>query len=166
MAKFVFALEALLEARKREEREQMKLVGRIEQERVALEERASALARAIVEERQQLRDALGSQGREGVRVDVSQVRMQANASLHHVRKTQQLALDGAAILGRLEKARARLLEATTRRRAVELLREKRYAAWLAQVHQKEMREHDELLTARYGQGGAQMDSGMGFESQD
>jgi len=152
MARFVFALEALLEQRRREERAQMKVVAQIERERVLVEGKARTLAGSIMEERQLLRDELAQEGMSKMSVDLSRVRRQANASLHHVRRTQELVLDGAAILGRLEKARAELLKATTRRRAVELLRERRLEAWHAEQRRKEMLEYDELLTARFGPG--------------
>lgn len=146
MARFVFELEALLEQRRRAERERMKAVAQIERERVEIEAAALRLARAMRDEREVLRGELaGATG-----VDLGRVRMQANASLHGIRRTHALALDGAAVLKRLEAARGELLEATTRRRAVKLLRERRHEAWLAGERAKEAREVDELVTARFG----------------
>ncbi len=146
MAKFVFELKVLLEQRRREERDRMKAVAEIERERLEIEQAALRLAAEMRAERETLKQELA--GEEGV--DLGSVRMQANASLHGVRKTHELALQGAATITRLEAVRAELLEATTRRRAVELLRERRFEAWLAGERAKESREVDELVTARYG----------------
>lgn len=146
MARFRFELEPLLTQRRREERDRMKAVAEIERERVEIHEAAMRLALAQRDEREALRGELAvSAG-----VDLGRVRLQSNASLHGLRKTHELALQGAAVLKRLETARRALIEATTRRRAVELLRERRYEAWLAAERAKEARELDELVTARHG----------------
>ncbi len=146
MAKFVFELEVLLEQRRREERDRMKAVAQIERERVEIEHAALRLAAAMRDEREVLRQELAQH----TGVHLGRVRMQANASLHGIRKTHELALQGAATITRLDAARAELLKATTRRRAVELLRERRLEAWLAEERAKEAREDDELVTARFG----------------
>lgn len=149
MAKFRFELEPLLTQRRREERERMKAVAEIERERVEIQEAAMRLALAQRDERDALRGELAV----SAAVDLGRVRLQSNASLHGLRKTHELALRGAAVLKRLETARRALVEATTRRRAVELLRERRYEAWLAAERAREARELDELVTARHGRGG-------------
>lgn len=149
MARFVFELEALLEQRRREERDGMKRVAEVERDRVEIEQAAAVLADATHDERDALRRELA--GVEGV--DLARVRLQSNASLHGVRKRHELALQGAAVLKRLDAARRTLLEATTRRRAVELLRERRHEAWAAAERAKEAREVDELVTARFGKPG-------------
>lgn len=150
MARFRFELEPLLEQRRREERERMKAVAEIERERVEIEEAAMRLALAQRDEREALRAELDGGG---AGVDLGRVRLQSNASLHGLRKTHELALRGAAVLRRLEAARRELVGATTRRRAVELLRERRFEAWLAGERAREARELDELVTARFGRGG-------------
>ncbi|MDQ7014172.1 MAG: flagellar export protein FliJ [Planctomycetota bacterium] len=150
MARFVFELEPLLEQRRREERDRMKRVAEVERDRVEIEQEAAALAQAFHDEQDALRRELG----EGGGVDLGRVRLQSNASLHGLRKRHELALRGAAMLKRLDAARRELLEATTRRRAVELLRERRYEAWVAAKRTKESREVDELVTARFGRPGS------------
>ncbi len=150
MARFIFELEALLEQRRREERDRMRAVAEIERERVEIEEDAASLAGEIAEERRALRGELARAGG----VDLRRVQLQASASLHGLRRTHELALRAAAVLTRMEAARAALLASTTRRRAVELLRERRYEAWLAAERSRESRELDELVTARYGKPGA------------
>ncbi len=127
----------------------MKRVAEVERERVEIEQEAAALAQAFHDEQDALRRELG----EGGGVDLGRVRLQSNASLHGLRKRHELALRGAAMLKRLDAARRELLEATTRRRAVELLRERRYEAWVAAERTREAREVDELVTARFGRPG-------------
>lgn len=146
MARFTFELESLLEQRRREERDCMRRVAEVERDRVEIERQAASLAEATRDERDALRRELGDRAN----VDLARVRMQSNASLHGVRKRHELALRGAAVLKRLDAERRRLIEATTRRRAVELLRERRYEAWVAAERLKEARETDELVTARFG----------------
>lgn len=124
----------------------MREVGRLEAERLEIERDAASLAAAYADEQRTLRDEL----RRGGGVDLGRVRLQAGASLHGLRRRRELALRGAALLKRLEAARAALVEATTHRRAVELLRERRYQAWLARQRAVEARELDELVTAMYG----------------
>ncbi|MFG0259850.1 MAG: flagellar export protein FliJ [Phycisphaerales bacterium JB041] len=149
MARFVFELDPLLQQRRREERDCMRRVADVERDRVEIERQAARLAEASRDERDALRRELGDRSQ----VDLSRVRLQSNASLHGVRKRHELALRGAAVLKRLEAERRRLIEATTRRRAVELLRERRYEAWAAAERLKEAREMDELVTARFGRPG-------------
>ena len=124
----------------------MKAVAEIERERVQIEADAMRLALAQRDERDALRRELAVDAG----VDLGRVKFQSNASLHGLRKTHELALRGAAVLKRLDAARRELVEATTRRRAVELLRERRHEAWLATERAKEAREIDELVTARFG----------------
>lgn len=128
----------------------MKQVAEVERDRVEIEQEAAALAQTFHDEQDALRRELGG----GAGVDLGRVRLQSNASLHGLRKRHELALRGAAMLKRLAAARRSLLEATTRRRAVELLRERRYQAWLAGERAKESREVDELVTARFGRPGS------------
>lgn len=145
MARFRFELEPLLEQRRREEKERMKAVAEIERERLEVERRARELAAILRDERRHWRDELGRGGA----VDLTRVRLQAGASVHGVRRTNELAIHGAAVMRRLHTARTALAEATTKRRAVELLRQRRYEAWLADQRRREARELDEILTGRF-----------------
>lgn len=146
MARFVFKLQPLLELRRREERECMRRVAEIERERLEVESEAARLASLLEEERSALRGELeGGRG-----VNLTRVRLQSSAALHGLRLRRQLALTGAAVAKRLDAARAELGQATARRRAVELLRERRLEAWLAAERSRESREMDELVTSRFG----------------
>ena len=78
------------------------------------------------------------------------VKMQANASLHLVARAQQAVLELAGVHKRLDAARIELLSATTARKAVELLRDRRYQQWKHEQARKEAAESDELNVMRHG----------------
>lgn len=141
--RFVFSLEPVLEQRRRAEEARLRAVAAVERERVTLEDNLRALQGDLAAARSDLRDRLAAPGVAG---GVGAVRMQANASLRITLDMQQCALTLAGVLRRLERARAELLAATTARKGVERLRERRYAAWRAEEGRREVRELDELTT--------------------
>lgn len=149
MPRFVFQLQPVLEQRKREERAHMLSVAACERERIALAAEAEATARAADDERRALRTQL-SGGADGL--DPLAVRWQANASIDRFRRMRELANQLEGVRKRLDSARAMLARASSRRRAVELLRERRYQAWLADQAAREARDLDELTTSRFRPG--------------
>ena len=149
MARFVFELESVLTQRQREERDRQLAVAALERRRLELEEFIRGCQRRIEQEREDLRGQLGS-GEETVRVDMDGVRVQANAGLHMVARAQRAAIELAGVHRRLETARTTLIEATTGRKAVERLRDRRYEAWLEAQKKAEAAEVDELATMRAG----------------
>lgn len=148
MPRFVFELDPVLEQRAREEREHQKAVADLERQRTALEDEIRACQRAIDQERDDLRTLLGAGG--GGAVDLRGARMQAGASLHHMARAQRAVLKLAGLHKRIGIARAALLEATKRRKAVENLRERRYEQWKREQHAAEARELDDLSVMRFG----------------
>ncbi len=153
MAKFNFGLEPVLRQRKRDEEAKQRVVARLEAERIAIEDEIRGYQRAIVDEREDLGDRLAS-ARVGEGVDIGAVRVQANASLHLITLAQRAALRLAGIYEKLDEARLELLEAATRRRAVEALKDKRFEAWRQQLSKAEAAALDELATVRHGRGAA------------
>jgi flagellar FliJ protein len=145
--RFTFRLQPVLEQRRRLEQERQREVGALERERIELEERIRAWQGAIGAARSDLRARLGGGGRS---ISLQDVRMQANASLHLAARAQQAVLELAGVHARLEAARRRLLEATTARKAVSLLRERRLAEWRLGERRREEREIDDLNTMRRG----------------
>jgi flagellar export protein FliJ len=146
VAVFRFKLQPVLDQRLREERERQRAVAELEAQRLEVEERIRADARSIRAEKEELRDRLAAaKSFGGAGVDLGGVRMQANASLHMVARTQQRVLQLAGIHKRIDRARLELLEATTRRRAVELLKERRHAEWKAAIDRRENAEQDDLV---------------------
>jgi flagellar export protein FliJ len=151
MAVFEFELEALLRKRLHEEREQMTRVAEIERERLAIEAEIRRYQEAIVEEKQDLAERLGAErAGVGVPVDLRAVRVQANASLHLISRAQRAVIRLKGVYGRLDAARVELLGRTTRRRAIELLKEKRLEEWRREQMRREQADLDEIVVLRHG----------------
>lgn len=142
MARFRFGLEGLLEQRRRAERDRQVEVARIEAERVGLEDRLRRIQASLSSGKDAVRGALGGA------VDVPTLRAHSSATLFSEMEAQRVVLELGTVLKRLETARSALGEAAKERRAVELLKERRHEAWLAEEARKERVELDELATAR------------------
>ena len=78
------------------------------------------------------------------------VRLAANASLHGVVELQRAAIELAGLGQRLSRARAELMKATVARKAVELLKKRRYEAWKRERDRRENAELDDLVVMRHG----------------
>ncbi len=163
MAKFVFEFEALLRKRRHEEREQMGVVALIERERLALEAEIRGFQDTIIEEKQDLARRLAGNdsnhgsfeelgGRPSGGVDLRAVRMQANVSLRHIDRAQRAVIRLKSVHDRLDAARLELIGLTTKRRAIELLREERHEAWRRAAQKREQAELDDLAVLRHGRG--------------
>lgn len=146
MAKFRFELEAVLEQRRGVERGKQLAVAQLEAARMDLEQTIRGHQRQLVREKADLREHLTSarSSVESTGVDLRTVRLQANASLHLVAKAQQAVLQLAGVHHRLDAARLELIEATTRRRAVEILKERRWEAWKETQNRREAAALDEM----------------------
>ena len=159
MARFVFELEALLRKRLHDEREQTGRVAAIERERIALEAEIRGYQSTIVEEKRDLArrlsserdgDGPGEAWRGGGGVDLRAVRMQANASLSLIDRAQRAVLRLKAVHDRLDAARLELVDLTTKRRTIELLKEQRFEAWTRERRKREQAELDEIAVLRHG----------------
>ena len=153
--KFRFSLEAVLQQRRAAEELHQRRVAELERERLALEERIRGHQRSIMTAKEDLRRRLCTEkrptelgpGAEGV--SLSDVRLQANASLHMVARAQQAVLELAGVHRRLDAARLELIRATTERKAVELLKSKRHQEWRDEIRRKEDAEMDEINVTRH-----------------
>jgi len=143
MTRFRFNLEQVLEQRRREEREAQTAFARVDRERIGLEDRLRGHQRSIIGFKRDLRAALT-----GGKIRFSDVRLQAGASLTVTAQAQADVLQLAGIHKRLEAERARLLEATRARKAVERLKERRYEQWKRAIDRKEAAELDDLASGR------------------
>ncbi len=165
MARFVFRLEAVLQRRKRVERERQLVVADLERQRLDFERRIGNCQREIRSHKSDLRALLAGDratgSHAGAGVDTRTVRLQAAASLHAQARTQRLALQLAGVYRRLEGARSELLRAATERRAVELLRERQFEAWKHEQNRREAIEIDEIATMGAGRG-----VGPGFDGSE
>lgn len=145
MPRFIFKLQAVLTQRQAAERRCQSAVAALERERAGVEGRIRELQRAIVTAREDVRAGLAAGG--GA-LDIGGVRLAAGASLHLVAQAQRAVIELSGIHGRLDAARLQLLRAATRRRAVELLRDRRYEEWLASERRREDAALDELGVMR------------------
>lgn len=149
MARFHFPLQAVLEQRRRAERDAMLAVAALERERLEVEGEIEACRAAAEQERRDLRDLLHAE-RSGGGVDVRAARSQAHASLHAVARAQRLVVRLAGVHERIDRARLALLEAATARQAVETLRDKQFEEWRAEQARLEAAALDDLVVARHG----------------
>jgi len=140
MARFRFPMQRLLDARLQEERRRQRLVAELEGQRRTIEAEISERQSAIRGGKRRLRAMLAG----GERVDLRSARFEMNASLSSEGAAREAALRLAGVHERLEAARASLLEATTARRAVELLRDRRYEQWKSAQEKAEARLLDEI----------------------
>ena len=145
MARFVFKLQPVLDQRAREEQEKMLIVAELERERLALESRIRTCQQMMSDERRTLSEALGI----GRRVDLRAVKMQAGASLKHNFDAQRAVLDLAGIFKKLESARAELVTASARKKAVEMLRDQQQEEFKREQDLRETRELDEMSVMRH-----------------
>lgn len=144
MPKFRFELEAVIKQRLAIERQKQLVLADLERMRLVFEDKLRGFQASITAEKNDLRDSLSPANPSATTVDLSRVRMQANMSLHLVAKAQQTVFQLAALHRRLEAARKDLLAATTRRKAVEKLKERRYELWRAEQASLEARVLDEI----------------------
>ena len=138
MARFRFRLQPLLRARRIAEQEKQRVVADIERQRRDLEDQLRRKQEQIASGKQNLRnDLTGS-------IHAPSLRLQAHNSLNVMRDAQRLVLELAGVHRRLDSARQELQEATRQRRAIELLRDRRYEQWLREQDRIDAAMIDEL----------------------
>ena len=107
-----------------------------------LEDGLRAQQARIGESREQLRGRLLGP------IDANTLRGQANASLAGMRDAQRVVLELAGIHRRLQGVVEELRAASRDRRAVEILKERRFEAWRREEDQREQAELDEMAVIR------------------
>jgi flagellar protein FliJ len=149
MPRFRFQLQPVLDQRHRVEEQIMLEVATLERERLSVESRLKDLQSRIIASKHDLRSRLQfSTSPEDRRVAILDVRLQANASLHLAAQAQRVAIELAGAYQRVEAARRRLLQATTARKAVETLKDRRHSEWKHEQSRREFVQLDEILTSR------------------
>lgn len=146
MARFRFQLEAVLQHRLRIEQEQQRIVAELETTRERLEGTIRTCQEELLRERSEMRSMLQA-------ADMRGVRFQAGAASRLVAAAQRAVIELAGIHKRIEAARAVLLEATKRRKAVDLLKERRFEEWRQEQARREAAATDEIAVMRAGYGG-------------
>lgn len=157
MKAFVFELEAVLAQRQREERERQVAVAALESRRLACERRIGGLQDEMVRERLDMHQRMleggarrGSVG--GAMIRLGDVKMQAGASFRLMGFIRQEVMRLAEIQARLETARGTLMRATTARKAVERLRQRRLDEWQRTAARREAHDLDEMAVMRASRG--------------
>ena len=143
MAKFAFKFDLLLDHRRKLEEERQRDVARLLRTKMIFEAELRKMQETITLSKHDLADGLVG------RVDLRRVAEFAGYSNHVTVRGQNLVMKLAELEGHLQKARAKLLEATKERKALELLKEKQYAVWRMAENKKEAAELDEIATQRY-----------------
>jgi flagellar protein FliJ len=147
VARFIFELEAVLKQRLAEEREHQLAVAALEREKSLLESSIRACQQDLAVERDELRDQLASGP---ATLDLRGVRFQAGASLRLIALAQRAVLQLAGLHKRIDAARLKLLQATMRRKGVEMLKERRLEEWKLRQKKAEDAALDELNVVRAG----------------
>ncbi|MCC6660867.1 MAG: flagellar export protein FliJ [Phycisphaerales bacterium] len=141
MARFRFRLQPVLEHRRTLERERQRNVAAIELERLDAENTIRAIQAEVERENRELRATLSSGDFRMTRAHAARI-----AQLHADARRRVLHLSG--VLARLDAARAELLGATRRRKAVELLRDRRLEEWRLAESRREAAAVDEISVIR------------------
>ncbi len=142
---FRFRLQPVLEMRERHERDKKLALSELERERLEIEQRIRGYQCNIEAEQASLAGMLtGTDG-----VDLRGARLQANSALHNRFLAQRLVLDLAGLYRKIERARAELTEASTKRKAVELLRDRQREAYEMEQRRRESIELDDLSVMRH-----------------
>ena len=142
MPRFRFPLQPVLDLRQREEDARQKAVAELDQERRRIEDGLRRRQQSITQAREDVRTGLVGA------IDPQGLRSQANASLSLMRDAQRTVLELAGVHRRLERARSELQEAARRRRALELLRDRRETEWRRSIDRREQAAIDELAMNR------------------
>jgi flagellar protein FliJ len=143
--RFRFELQAVLDHRERQEREHQRIVAELERHRVSLENIIRACQEGLNHEREHMRSMLAG-------ADMRGARQQVAAAARLSTQAQRAVLELAGLHKRLDAARVALLESTKRRKAVELLKERRFEEWTHVQNKKEAEAVDEIAVMRAARG--------------
>jgi flagellar FliJ protein len=143
MAKFRFKLDAVLRHRTMIEQQRQRALAALETERLRLESVIRMCQEALEHERAEMRGRLSA-------ADLQGARWQAGASMRLIARAQRAAIELAGVFKRIAAAREELLAAARRRKAVELLKERRYEEWRVDQSRRELAAVDELAVMAAG----------------
>lgn len=143
MAAFRFRLDPVIRHRQMIEDEKKRDMAVVVQEQVGIQEKLRRLQTDLTDDKRMLNDDLHGS------IDVTRLRQHALYSGFVYARAEELAADLLKVEKRLQEARAKLLEATKARKAVELLRERAYERWLEEQNRREANELDEIATQRH-----------------
>lgn len=140
MARFIFALQRVLDRRLDEEEVKRRALATIERRRRELEESLRTRQTEIAAGRDAWRAELVGE------VDPSALRHHASAGVGLFRKAQRTVIEIASLEKGIAKARVEAVEAARARRTLEILRDQRLAAFNDLARRREQSALDELGT--------------------
>lgn len=144
MAGFVFELEPVLYQRRVVEEQAQRELAQHLRRQLILRTQIRQMQEGIRQSKSSLGEALRG------RVDMERVSQFARYSGQSAARAQMVVLELARVEDRVNQSREKLLAATRARQALELLRERRYAAWQQQRLRRETSELDEISIQRHG----------------
>ncbi len=145
MPRFVFRLQPVLEMREREEQDKKLALAELQRERLTLESMIRGYQRNIETEQASLASMLTN----SAGVDLRGARLQANAALSNRFSAQRAVLELAGVHKKIEHARYELTQASTQRKAVELLRDRQREAFESEQRRRESIELDDMSVMRH-----------------
>ncbi len=143
MADFVFRLDPVLHQRRLAEEQAQRELALHLRRRLILQTQVRQMQQGISHAKRDLADTLRG------RVDMTRVGQFAHYSGQSAARAQMIVLELSALENRIDKAREKLLTAARARQALELLRERRYAAWRQQRLRRETAELDDIAVQRH-----------------
>jgi len=146
MVPFKYKLQPELAKRARVVRDRQQRISVLQYQRIQLEKRVRKYQKRIEEERHLLREQLTG------RTDIPNARMQAHATVFLTHKADDLVQEIAGVYAQLESARCQLSSASSQKRALERLREKRQKEWLKEKLKAEQSELDDITSMRTARG--------------
>lgn len=138
MARFRFALQRVLDRRLKEEEAKKLVVATVERHRRELEDSLRTRQREIAGGRDEWRAQLVGA------IDPASLRHHAGAAIGLMHKAQRTVLELASTEKAMQRARADLTEAARARRALELLRDRRRAAFEEEISKRDREQLDEF----------------------
>ncbi len=143
MAKFQFKLEPVLFQRRIEEERCQRDLAKSLRERMILHTQLRHMQQRVTQAKQSLTNGLV-----GV-VDMTGVSSFARYSGQVRQRAHAFVMKLAGVEKQIDSARQTLIEASRRRKALELLRDKHYEAWKKRLAKREAAEMDEIAVQRY-----------------
>ena len=143
MRRFNFPLETLLQSNQAAEDAAQRDLAKVLRHRMILESQIRRQQTTISTSKHQL--ASGLRGR----IDLDMVRQFAHYSGQATQRAHQMVISLASVQEQIQKAQARLAVARRRRRAIELVRQRRFEAFKRKEHRREVCELDEVAREAY-----------------
>lgn len=144
MANFSFKLDPVLFKRRVEEDRCQHDLAKSLRQRMILRDQLRLMQQTISQSKRQLSGGLSGQ------VDVKQVLQFAHYSDQVTLRAHRFVVRLSGVEKQIDAARKKLIEATRARKALEILRDRRYQQWRKEMRRREEAQLDELAVQRHG----------------